>query len=98
MKQTFSPAFGGTKSISVTTTTSSAAIESSECDTVLLTNLGDDIIYVRLGDSSVEATSADLPILGASAQTINRSHNHTHIAAIADSETATLKVTPGYGV
>lgn len=99
MKQTFSPAYGTTVSISATTTTANAALsESDMLDTVLITNIGDDTVYVRLGRVDVVATEADLPILPKSAQTINRSRVDTYIAVLAAASTATVKATLGYGV
>ena len=106
VKPCFSPIYGSTKSISATDSSASVELLADQGDTLLVTNLGDNVVYVELGGSSVAATTADLPILPSTAQTINLSSGfgggpakHSYAAAICGAgETATVKFTSGYGV
>lgn len=99
MKDIFSPAYGSTKALAVTTTTGRVELGSTECDTLLITNEGTATAYVELGDATVVATTADLPILSGGVMTISRSSaTQTHVAAITGASTAALKFTSGYGV
>lgn len=52
-----------------------------------------DIVYVELGDSTVEATSADFPI-GPGQTVILDPANSTHIAGIASANTPIIYISP----
>ena len=63
----FSSANGETKSIAVTATSQRvdlARVSTSIAGSMLVTVVGSDPVFVRLGDSSVTATATDRPYLG----------------------------------
>lgn len=92
----FGPADSSTGSISVTTSSASVAIPTSNGNQVRIVNESTDTIaYIAFGDSSVTAATTDMPILASTAEAFTVSG--THVAAITASGTATIKVTAGTG-
>lgn len=86
---------GHTKSMAVTSTSSSIALPSSIVGNVLLTNLGTNKCYVRFGGvSPVTAVGSDLCVPANVPVIVNRDLiSDLYIGAVCDSaETATLKV------
>ena len=72
----------------------------SSADAMRLTNMGAFFICVRLGDSSVTATTQDLPIPPGEQRDISipfarGSGAPTYVAGITASDTATLQITLG---
>lgn len=97
--QTFTPAYGNGDSLTAGATSASLEIDSSaNRPSVVITNDGDDIVYVRTGDSSVVATTADYPILGKNQVSISKDHRHTHIAIIAPVGTPIVHAIAGNGL
>jgi hypothetical protein len=95
MKQTFTFVTASTKTLSATTSSSSTAL-SVKGDTILITNAGDNTVFIELGDSTVTAATTGLPILPNSAQTINR--GAAEYIAVISNYTSTVYVSDGYGV
>lgn len=96
---------GATLTLSATTTSSNGAllkVPTGEFQ-IRLCNEGSSTVFIRKGgDSTVVATTADLPVLsgGVEVLTIN---NHpdapiSYIAAITGTGTATLHITTGLGI
>lgn len=94
---TFVP--GSTVSRAVADTTASVALATDQAPYVSIVNTGTDTAYIELGASTVEATTAGLPILGGERLTIMRNqHTDTHIAAIAAAgKTSTVLASLAYG-
>lgn len=93
----FQPTPGSTNSISVSTSSANANIPEAG-ESILLTNSGSTLAYVRTGQgSSTAATTADMPLAAGASRIITRSANHDYVAAITASSTTTLLVTAGTG-
>lgn len=94
----FSPEFGNSKKLSVTT--SSSRVQLGVGKSVLIANLGTNKAFVKLGDSSVAATvDVDLVVLPSSYVMLTRGvETDDYIAGICDStESATLYIATGQG-
>lgn len=92
---TFMPAY--TRGVSVSPAAASARTQTGVgSKTVCLSNTGLNICYVRCGDSSVVATSADYPVMPGSQVTIAKFTDHDYVSYISASGT-TLHIIPGEG-
>lgn len=81
----------GTSSASVAVTGSGVGIQS-----LRLTNIGSNIIFVKLGTSTVSATlAAGFPMLPNTVETFMLGKDDTHVAAIAAGTGNTLYITTG---
>ncbi|MEG3641098.1 hypothetical protein [Magnetococcus sp. PR-3] len=93
---------GKTATLVVSDTTQSMSIPQTKqgFQQVLITNSGDAVVFMALGDATVTADSEDTPILPGSAQPFSRGNGDTHLAAICASGQSSnaLHVTPGKGV
>lgn len=99
INQAFRPAPGGNVTISATTSTSTTELTSDgDFRNICVTNSGTDIVYVRLGKSTVAATSADYPVLPNSQVILSKDINDKYIAVIAASGTPTVYAMPGEGL
>lgn len=96
LNTTFYPVYKSGKSISATSTTDSEAL-GTVTESLCLSNLGTEVVYVAVGDSTVEAADTDYPVIGGTQVSIGRSPLATHVAAICPTGTATLKVISGEG-
>lgn len=96
----FKPAYGSTISISVSETASPpnalTALAQGESE-VLVTNNHDQIVYVKLGGSDVEAENTDLPIMPDRQQLVNRARGEDYISVITETGTGAILVTCGKG-
>jgi hypothetical protein len=99
----FSPISGGTKSISVTTTSGGVALNAAGSDAFQLrlsvvnaaTGFG---VHVKTGVSAATATTADLYVRNGESVVISKPKDHAFVAARTDAGTATLFITPGDGI
>lgn len=97
----FSPIDEGTKAISAGSTTGRVEI-GAKGNLVMVTNLSDTAIYVRLGDDTVTADATkDTPIQpvtgGGSIVFLAKSLSQTHVAAVtASGGTKAIRFTPGF--
>lgn len=96
--------FGTTVSLSATTTTGRVAVSLPDGQQLVLTNLGPDLVYVKIGDVTVNAVVAtSFPILPGTAIAVSASTGTIYVAGITPTSTATLKVSSvdgalyGYG-
>ena len=97
--QTFAPSYGNGISITGAATTANAEIDSNRTRSALtVTNTGSDLVYVRTGDSTVVATSADYPVLGGTQVSLSKFEDHSHIAVIAPSGSPVVKAMSGLGI
>lgn len=93
----FAPTSASTASISGTTSTASAAIPEGGRQ-VRIANLSTDTTaFIKFGASDVEAAVTDIPILPSTAEAFTVPDDATHVAAITAADTATIKVTSGFG-
>jgi len=90
---------GSTKSRAVAETTANVALAAQLAPYVSIVNIGAKVAYIELGASTVEATTAGLPILVGERVTVMRNPTtQTHIAAIAAAgETSTVLASLAYG-
>jgi len=94
---TFKPGYG-TGSINAVTDVSAQADLTPNARSVCLTNLGGQTVWVRCGDSSVAATTADYPLVSGSQVSIAKARDHSQIAFIcASGESSSLHVMVGEG-
>ena len=96
----FSSANGETKNIAVTATSQRvdlSRVSTSIAGSMLVTVVGTDPVFVRLGDNTVAATTTDRPYLGNSQQVINLPAGVSHAAAISTGTGSTVYFTPGNG-
>lgn len=99
----FFPIDQGTVSIAVTATTGRVALAATTTH-YLLTNLGSDTVFARFGNSAITATvpsgatGGSFPVLSGEIIIVPAPVTPpTHVAAIANSTTATLFITAGEG-
>jgi len=89
---------GSTVSVSATTTTARATLGTSPVTRrdVLMHNAGTTLVFFKFGDSTVTATTSDTP-LPAGAYAIFHANDHTHVACITSTGSATVYATVGFG-
>lgn len=93
----FSP--GLTVTLAVTTTTGAVALGAGVGSVVEVQNTGTSLMFVKIGRSTVTATTADYPVQPGHSKMVTRAPNvDTHIAAITGTSTATLYATVGEGI
>lgn len=99
MYNVLAPITGSGISLSVTQANTQGTLGATG-DTLLLTNLGPNKVYVRIATAAATAVvTTDMALLPSTAIVIARPVNCTAIAAICDTgETATLKASLNYGV
>ena len=90
----------GTVSRAGTGTTASVALTRAKDQTCIVTALPGNSgpVFIKFGDSTVEAAVTDFPILPGTVQTFHVLAVHTHIAAILASGTGTIYASVGDGV
>jgi molybdopterin-guanine dinucleotide biosynthesis protein len=96
-EKTFSPAWGRAILQTATTTSTAYAIDANERDSLVVTNAGAEIVYVRTGDSTVTATAADYLLLSLTQISLTKFKDHTHIALLSATSTSAVHVIPGEG-
>jgi hypothetical protein len=82
IKTVFNPAWGSGITVSPTSSSASAEIGGGN-KTVVFTNTGTNVCYVRCGDSSVTATTADYPVVVGQQVAIGKFQDYTHVAYIS---------------
>lgn len=95
----FSP-LGATASVSTSAGASTAAtvLSGGDCDTVLVQNSGADTIFVKFGNSTVQATTSDTPVLaGQSLYIAVWGLAVTHFAVYSATGSITVYATRGRG-
>lgn len=91
----FNPHYGSGQV--VTPAAASANITIAEGRNVVLTNLGANICYIRVGESSQTATTADFPVPPGAQVSITKDARHLNLAHISAAGT-TLHVIVGLGI
>lgn len=94
----FNPAWG--KGVILATSVASGRTEVGKDNfNLVITNQdGTDGMYVRTGDDTVVATTADYYLPPNGQVAINKFRDHTHVAAIAVANTPSLHIIPGTGL
>lgn len=98
VRSPFLPKYGANTSVTVAAASSSTTIGFGS-KSLLLTNIGANICYVRVYGSIngiVAATTADLPVPAGTSRVIGKDQDHDSVATISASGT-TLLVMPGEG-
>lgn len=97
MLNPFTP--GGSSTLSATDTSSSVALDTHGGMQVLIFSpAASDTVFIKFGDSTVEATTADIAIGAGFNRVFTIPPGATHVAGIcAATETATLHITRGDG-
>lgn len=83
---------------SITIAASSARTAITFADQVRWFNGASETVYVKFGDSSVAATTSDIPVGAGVTEVMDVPFGATHIAAIGTGATGSFKVTPGIGI
>lgn len=95
----FNPAWGKGVTVTPGTTSARSSIDPlGRSDSVCLTNLSSVTCYIRTGNSTATATTADYPVPANSQVTIRKDQYDTHIAYITASGSASLHVIIGDGM
>jgi hypothetical protein len=91
--------FRPTGTVSLSASTTSAAIPlSGGGDSVVVTNIGAALAYVRFGaDPSIAASAADMPVLAGNKVMLSVSSLVTHVAAVLAQGSGTILFTRGDG-
>lgn len=92
----FNPAYGRGVVVSPGATTASSEIGVGS-KSIVLTNLGDNVCYVRSGSSAVTATTADYPVLSGQQVSLGKFQDDTHVAYISADGTS-LHIIAGEGM
>ena len=97
MSQPFAPDASGTVTLSATTTTSRVAISGSDSPgEYRVYNAGTVAVFIRTGNSSVNAVVTDMPLAPGALEVLTL--RGTHVAGITASGTASVSFTPGDGI
>lgn len=96
-EKTFSPAWGKAILQTATTTSTAYEIDTNFRDSLVVTNAGTQIVYVRTGDSTVTATAADYLVLSLTQISLTKFKDHTHIALLSAAATSAVHVIAGEG-
>lgn len=87
---------GESKNLSITNTSKSVQIISGT-KSVRIVNSFTGIAYVKIGRGVLEATTADIPILGNQEIVLGKFQDDDVVAAISTITGTTLNITPGEG-
>lgn len=98
INQAFAPAFGsGVVVASVTTSSVSSAIGVGN-KSLAVTNTGNtNAVFVRTGDVTVVATTADMLVQPNQQVFISKPQDHTHVAYITGTSTSSAHIMAGEG-
>ncbi len=94
--KTFTPGYG--TGITVATSAASGAnTVKANSSSVVLTNLGNVTVYVRVGAAAAAATIADYPVISGTQVSVNKPAQHTHISYISPDGAGSLQYIAGAG-
>lgn len=96
MNDVFRPMYGSGVSAAPGTTTARSSVGFNGSN-VLVTNLGAVTCYVRVGNSSVVATTADYPVLPGTQIVLQKEINDSHVAYITASGSGSIHLMSGNG-
>ena len=100
MQIPFQPAY--TKGVTVTpnTTTDFVDFGPNTSESVVLTNFGENVCYIRVGDilDTIEASTADYPVMPGSQVSIGKTLDHQRIAFISPAGAGSLHIILGRGL
>jgi hypothetical protein len=98
LDRTFGPKFGSGQTLSVTDASQQVTFGANNW-AVTLTNLGTDVCYVRTGNGTLTATTADYPVLPLTQVSISKNYYDDKLAAICGSgDTTSLHIIQGEGI
>lgn len=93
--EAFAPAYGAGITVSPAVASAVSAVGLGN-KTLVLTNTGANICYVRVGVAGAVATAADMPIPAGAQVCLSKFQDSTHVAYISAAGT-TLNIIPGEG-
>lgn len=93
---TFNPAYGSGQAVAPGAASARVALGAGQ-KTVCITSLNAVQCYVRVGDSTVTASTADYPIPSNGQVTITKFQDYDHIAFIAPAGGGSLHIMTGEG-
>ena len=97
MIKNFTPVFGSGQIISATTTSSSVTL-SNKNESLCMSNIGSDAVYIKTGEGSATATNADYPVLPGQQVTMMLPEGHDTVAALANATSSSVQVMVGEGI
>ena len=93
----FVPNKANTSSISASTTSGRVALQGTG-KAVRIYNAGLVPVFIQMGNSSVAATTSNVPIAAGAVEVFGLNNNITHIAAIVASSTSAVYLTRGEAI
>lgn len=66
-------------------------------ETMCLSNLGSTIVYIRVGQAGISASTADYPVFPSSQVTVSKSIDANTVAFISPGGPGSLHIIPGVG-
>ena len=98
LDRTFGPKYGSGQTLSVTATSQSVTFGANNW-AVTLTNLGSSVAYVRIGNGTIAATTADYPVLPLTQVSLSKNYDDDKLAVIcAAAQTTSLHIIQGEGI
>lgn len=98
LDRSFGPKYGSGQTLSVTDASQSVTFGARNW-ALTVTNLGSDVCYVRTGNGTLTATTADYPVLPLSQVSLSKNYDDDKLAAVCGSGDATsLHIIQGEGI
>lgn len=91
----FNPAYTQGQTVTAAAVAASVSVAASSKQ-LTVTNLGNNVAYVRTGTGTIAATTADMPVLPGTQVSITKGDNQDKFSYISSAGT-TLHVIPGEG-
>ena len=91
----FNPAYTQGQTVDAAAVAASVAVLAS-AKQLTITNLGDNVAYVRAGIDTIAATTADMPILPGTQVSLTKGENQETVSYISAAGTS-LHIIPGEG-
>jgi len=100
MQIPFQPAYGSGVTVAPGSSTASTTFGPNTSETVVVTNLGLTIVYVRVGSSgnTVEASTKDYPVVAGSQVSLGKTLDDNVVAYISPGGTGSLHIILGRGL
>lgn len=92
----FSPTYGSGVTVAPGVASASSTVGFG-AKALVITNLGSVTVYVRVGEGSQTATTADYPVLAATQVTISKAQDQNTVAYITASGTGSVHIMAGEG-
>ena len=98
LDRTFGPKYGSGQTLSVTDASQSVTFGKNNW-ALTVTNLGSDVCYVRTGNGTLTAVTADYPVLPLSQVSLSKNYDDDKLAVVCGSgDSTSLHVIQGEGI